>query len=204
MKGADNIADPLSRLIRVAKSSAESQQTSEDTELHVRQIVLSNVTAVTAKDVEQISFVDQELSRVRDALETNRFDLLPPEVPKVYRSIRDELCVIGKVLLRGNRIVVPQLLRERVIELGHEGHLGIVGTKNNLRSRVCWPGIDLEIERFVKKCHGCQLTSLPSPRDPVRVTDLPSGPWEDLACDLLGPLPNGDNILVLVDYKIDR
>ena len=136
VKGVDNIADPLSRLIRVAKSSAESQQTSEDTELYVRQIVLSNVTAVTAKDVEQISFVDQELSRVRDALETNRFDLLPPEVPKVYRSIRDELCVIGKVLLRGNRIVMPQLLRERVIELGHEGHLGIVGTKNNLRSRV--------------------------------------------------------------------
>ena len=110
VNGVDNIADPLSKLIRVAKSSAESQQTREDTEIYVRQIVLSNVTAETAKNVEQTSFVDQELSRVRDALETNRFNLIPPDVPKVYRSIRDELCVIGKMLLRGNRIVVPQLL----------------------------------------------------------------------------------------------
>ena len=31
-------------------------------------------------------------------------------------------------------------------------------------------------------------------------TDLPSGPWQDLAADLLGPLPSGDNILVVVDY----
>ena len=63
-----------------------------------------------------------------------------------------------------------------------------------------WPGLDSEIERYVKSCKGCQLTNLPNDSDPIRVTELPNGPWEDLACDILGPLDNGDNVLVLVDY----
>ena len=203
VKGADNIADSLSRLIKVAQSGVELEQPSdtvENTELYVRHTILGAVSAVTAKEVERASFDDTEMSYIRNALENNRFDALPADVPRVFRAIRDELCIIGKLLLRGNRIVVPVGLRERMLELGHEGHLGIVGTKQNLRARVWWPGIDLDVERYVKKCHGCQLTGSATPRDPVRVTDLPNAPWEDLACDLLGPLPNGDNLFVVVDY----
>ena len=28
----------------------------------------------------------------------------------------------------------------------------------------------------------------------------PSGPWQDRACDILGPLPSGEYIFVMVDY----
>ena len=38
---------------------------------------------------------------------------------------------------------------------------------------------------------------LPSP---VKPTPMPQRPWEDLALDILGPLPSGENLLVLVDY----
>ena len=31
-------------------------------------------------------------------------------------------------------------------------------------------------------------------------TDFPSGPWQELAADSLGPLPSGDFIFVDVDY----
>lgn len=37
-------------------------------------------------------------------------------------------------------------------------------------------------------------------RMPQRSTMLPSGPWRDLAVDLLGPLPSGESILVVIDY----
>ena len=33
-------------------------------------------------------------------------------------------------------------------------------------------------------------------------TTLPEGPWQDLAVELLGPLPSGHSILVVVDYYI--
>lgn len=88
----------------------------------------------------------------------------------------------------------------RCIQLAHEGHLGIVGTKPMLRSKVWWPNMDKEVEHYVKSCHGCQITStMPNP-EPLKPTKLPSGPWEDLAVDLLGPLPSGHYVLVVIDY----
>ncbi len=50
------------------------------------------------------------------------------------------------MVLRGTRLVIPQSLRTTVLALAHEGHLGIVGTKNNLRTKVWWPGMDKAAE----------------------------------------------------------
>ena len=38
--------------------------------------------------------------------------------------MRSELCAIGKLVLRGTRIVVPKELRSHVLELAHKGHRG--------------------------------------------------------------------------------
>lgn len=48
--------------------------------------------------------------------------------------------------------------------------------------------------------HGCQLVSQPPKPEPVTHTELPSVPWQHLAANLLGPLPSGDYVLVMVDY----
>ena len=31
-------------------------------------------------------------------------------------------------------------------------------------------------------------------------TDPPTGPWQDVAADRMGPMPGGENLLVVVDY----
>ena len=72
--------------------------------------------------------------------------------------------------------------------------------KQRLRSKVWWPGIDREAEKCCKTCHGCQLLNSPANPKPIKSTPLPSGPWQDLAMDLLGPLPSGESVLVIVDY----
>lgn len=201
IKGSLNIADCLSRM--VTSRHENPVEFKEDAELFVRQVVVNNLLgleAITAKQVERISDKDGELSYVRRAIADGSFDQVPIGVAKQFRPIIHELCIIGQIVLRGNRIVVPLELRPKMIELGHEGHLGIVGTKRNLRTRVWWPGMDAEIECYVKRCKGCQLVGQAHERDPVRVTELPNGPWEDLACDLLGPLENGSYIFVVVDY----
>jgi hypothetical protein len=91
---------------------------------------------------------------------------------KEYLPIRNELCAIGKVVLRGTRIVVPTILREHVLELAHEGHPGIVSIKIHLRSKVWWAGIDKCIERYCKSCYECQLprnTNLPIAHNSFRI-----------------------------------
>ncbi|CAK8685732.1 unnamed protein product [Clavelina lepadiformis] len=72
--------------------------------------------------------------------------------------------------------------------------------KRRLREKVWWPGIDKDSERFCKSCYGCQLVSKPASPEPISSTELPAGPWQHLAVDLIGPLPSGDSIFVVVDY----
>nr|XP_006819563.1 PREDICTED: uncharacterized protein K02A2.6-like [Saccoglossus kowalevskii] len=60
--------------------------------------------------------------------------------------------------------------------------------------------MDHEAERKCRACYGCQLVSQPSNPEPVQSTPLPSSPWVDVAADLLGPLPSGEYLLVIVDY----
>ena len=104
--------------------------------------------------------------------------------------VKNELCVLGKLVLRGTRIVIPQSLGKQVLHLAHEVHQGIVMVKSQLRTKVWWPKMDTDAERICKSCHGCQ----------VQRVEPPSGPWQDVPIDILGPLPSGESLLVIVDY----
>ena len=36
--------------------------------------------------------------------------------------------------------------------------------------------------------------------EPMQRTEPPTGPWQDVAIDIMRPLPTGENLLVIVDY----
>lgn len=191
--GKNNIADPLSRLLSTNEKQVKHEHGSDE---YVR-FVAVNATprALTTREVEEESATDPELQDVREAIETGHFEKCKP-----YAVIAGELCTVGYLVLRGTRIVLPQALRARALALAHEGHLGIVGTKQHLRTKVWWPGVDKAAERHCKLCHGCQIVARPDPPEPLKPTPLPNGPWRDVAIDLLGPLPTNHSILVVVDY----
>ena len=192
--GKENIADSLSRLL---PPNGNNQNRETETENYVRFVAIqATPQALTTREIERESAKDRELENVRNCLINNDFK----ELPKAYIPIVTELCVYGQLILRGTRIVMPEKLRSQTISLAHEGHLGIVNTKLNLRSKVWWPGIDRAAEKFVRSCTACQMVSKPDPPEPIKNTELPPGPWQDVATDLLGPLPSGDSLLVVVDY----
>ena len=64
-----------------------------------------------------------------------------------YRLLRDEITVVGRLVMRGMRIVIPVSLRKRVLELAHEGHQGIVKMKDRLRNKVWWPNMNSMVGR---------------------------------------------------------
>ena len=47
-----------------------------------------------------------------------------------------ELSEVQGVVLRDSRIVMSVSLRDHVIQLAHEGHQGVVKTKQRLRTKV--------------------------------------------------------------------
>lgn len=191
--GTRNIADPLSRLLDRKTKPPRHEHGSEE---YVRFVALhATPRALSTHEIEEASAIDEELMEVKKSIESGCFDKC-----KQYTLVAGELCIIGQLVLRGTRIVMPNKLRSRALALAHEGHLGIVGTKQNLRTKVWWPGMDKAAERHCRACHGCQLVARPDPPEPLRPTTLPDGPWQDLAVDLMGPLPSGHSLLVTVDY----
>lgn len=151
---------------------------------------------MSTREVEEVSKRDEELVRIRRFIKEGEWEKSCVD----YFPFRDEFCSIGYLVLRGSRIVIPRSLRKQCVQLAHQGHLGIVGTKQQLRTKVWWPGMDKEVEKYVKSCHGCQITSAYPKPEPISPTPLPTGPWQELAIDLLGPLTSGQYVLVVVDY----
>ncbi|XP_062709152.1 uncharacterized protein K02A2.6-like [Aedes albopictus] len=192
VSGKANIADPLSRLPRFEECSTYDQN-GESMLLSV--LESSAPAAMTIEELVGETVRDSELAAVKEALNTGRWT----DELKHYLPFREELGVVNDVVMRNDRILVPMNLRKRVLKLAHIGHPGIDKTKQRIRSKVWWPNVDKEAEKVVRSCLDCQLVSKSSPPEPMAVRELPQQPWHVLAIDMLGPLPSGDSILVVVD-----
>ena len=101
-----------------------------------------------------------------------------------YQQIEQELSVSNGVIMRRTRVVVPERLRERVVMLAHSGRQGIVKTK-----------------RFLSKFQSGFRDRQNGERndEPLQMSSLPQGPWQELSMDFCGPFPRGDCFLVIVD-----
>ena len=81
---------------------------------------------ITTREVEETSAVDEELKALRKALKTGRL-----EECKAYAPAAGKLCVIGQIVQRRTRTVVPSKLRSQAIALIHEG-----GTLGNCQDKL--------------------------------------------------------------------
>ena len=128
MPGKTNPADVLSRLSVSAQPSRERDIAEEYINFITAKAVFK---ATTLEKIAQATQDDYVLHQVQQCL----FETHWPNDPDIlkFATIRDELSTSQGLLLRGTRIVIPQCLRQRTISLAHEGHQGIVCTKQILR-----------------------------------------------------------------------
>jgi transposase InsO family protein len=131
--------------------------------------------------------------------------LLPPEL-KPYYDVRETLsCNDENLLTKDSVVVIPQVLRTRVLELAHEGHPGVVKMKQRCRTTVWWPGMNNDIEHYVRHCAPCAVSgkSLPPVTPPLQPIEFPPSPWHTVAIDIFGEVTwapaHQRFIIVLVD-----
>ncbi|XP_055605167.1 uncharacterized protein K02A2.6-like [Uranotaenia lowii] len=167
-------------------------------EIFIREVAAYAATASALKwdEIEEASKQDEELREVVRLIQNDD----QRSLPLAFKVVANELCIINNVLMRVDRIIIPTKLRERVLCLAHEGHPGMKLMKSHLRSNVWWPNMDQQVEKFVKQCKGCTLVAAPSVPEPMIRKELPTQPWVDVAADFLGPLPDGQYLLVVIDY----
>lgn len=190
--GKANIADPISRLPSFQECTTYDQHGES---MLMAIIETAKPEAMTLEEVVDATLKDIELRTVQEAISTGRW----PETIKRYLPFKDELLVVNEMVLRGDRLVIPVGLRKRLLELSHIGHPGIERTKQRLRAKVWWPTMDKDAEKLVRSCMDCQIVGLPGPPEPMKLRELPQAPWCQLSMDMLGPLPSGDSLLVVID-----
>lgn len=100
----------------------------------------------------------------------------------------------------------PISLRERIILLAHEGHQGLVHTKQWLRELYWWLRMDDLVNMILSACATCQASdksakACPLPMQPV---EFPKGPFQHVALDIVGPFERGTNYctfsITLIDF----
>ena len=68
---------------------------------------------------------------------------------------RDELTYMDGVILKGDRIIIPETLQNDILNQLHASYLGMVKTKERARMVVSWPNIKKDIENMIGSCSTC-------------------------------------------------
>ena len=194
------VADGLSRM------PVTDDHWEDDDAVEVAVILPDQTSAVSETELRQASASDAVLAQVREALQAGRWSGQMKSDPgmRPFFQVRSELSCHDKLVFRGDRCVVPVDLRERLMQLAHETHPGVVRTKQRLREHYWWPGMDGEVDSLLRNCALCSIhgKSAKPCRPPVQRVAMPAGPWTRVVIDAIGPLkgPAAERYgLVLVD-----
>ena len=204
-KGDGNPAEYLSRHPSKQLTTASREQ--KIAEEYVNYIVsTSTPKAMTVAEIEEATKADETLQAVSKAIETGNWyegsqqSGVDTAAFAAWQKVKNELTVgvNPQVVLRRTRVAVPSKLQQRVVNLAHEGHQGVVKTKALLREKVWFPGIEQMVEKKVQSCCACLISTPESKREPLLMSPLPKAPWSEVSMDF-AELPNSEYLLIITD-----
>lgn len=181
--GSSNIADAASRIgiLRNDPQFGAEQESHELCFVAANPGAISEqMLALTNKEVQDESLKDVELQMVSSYL--GKHGKWPAEIVK-YEPFQGNLYTHGGVLMKDEKMVLPAKLRGRALRVAHRSHPGMSTMKNILRQGLWWPGMDREIENFVKSCHECQMVTVYRHPPPITMTELPNNVWDYVSMD---------------------
>jgi len=212
IKGELNIADFLSRCIanngceKVTTTHvfdmSEHAYTKEDFNIaaikhYLKALTLTEIAAATDQD-ECLKYVKDNLIANHTVLHKatdNQFNSKLNFLRLIYNelSLTNEGCILYE-----DRIVIPDDLRQRIIELTHEGHMGINSCKKLIRDNYFFRDIDKMVKEHVDYCLPCQANTDVSYLHPMQIRPPPPRKMYRLYIDFTSRSPLGDYQLVAV------
>lgn len=124
--------------------------------------------AMTLEEVQTETKKDSALCKVIQCLCAGHWQHAPPDTDdvdyttlKALYQLQNELTVNAdqNIILRGTRLVLPTSVHHKAINLAHIGHMGTVKTKQLLREKVWFPGIDDMVNNMIQHCILCQAAT---------------------------------------------
>jgi len=87
-------------------------------EEYVNSVIVDSLpSAITLQELLLTSECDPTLKTIKEALDTGNWSA----APKPFANRKDELCQKRGIILRNNRIIIPDALRPRILQLAHKG-----------------------------------------------------------------------------------
>ena len=199
--GKDNPADYLSR--KPLDSGSDAHGVQESVESYVNYVFEYSIPkSISHEEIVNFTKQDPVLQELIRRIRGSKFNF------KNRKSIQfdncfHELSVTSQgVVMRNDQIVMPNSLTDRVIDIAHEGHQGITKTKALIRSKVWFPKMDQLVQNKLNNCYACMVNTAKVDYRPLRMTEMPDGPWQNLSIDFYGPTPSLTMLLVLLcDYS---
>jgi hypothetical protein len=121
-----------------------------------------------------------------------------PDHLKEYWNHKLELSETQGISLKDQRILIPLVLRRKILDKLHQGHQGIEKTKQRVRQSVFWPQVNKDIEELVSKCSHCQELRNANPKEPLISHAIPLYPWQVVGTDIFHW--QDKDYLLVVDY----
>lgn len=194
-KGSDNqCADAMSRLPLPVTTQASKEKD------YIKAIYEEKVEdlALTMKSLQQATTKDEILSKVKGFVDNGWPYHMDNDKLKPYFDKRDEISVEDGIVLWSGRMVIPATLRKKMLSALHEGHPGIASMRSLARFYAWWPGMDHDIDTWVKGCYACQANRGQEAEVPLYSWNIPEKPWDRIHIDFAGPFM-GKQWFVLVD-----
>ncbi|KAL3122171.1 hypothetical protein niasHT_003159 [Heterodera trifolii] len=135
---------------------------------------------------------------VRDGWPDERKLTPQSEEIELFGRRKADLTILKDCLMYGERIVIPEKFRTKILTLLHKGHPGIKRMKQLARQYVFWPKLDQQIEEFVKNCAPCQLAAKAPTKTDLHSWPKSTRPWQRIHADYAGPF-FGKEFLIVVD-----
>jgi hypothetical protein len=111
-----------------------------------------------------------------------------------YHKYREEFACCGGLLIKVDRIVVPEALRAKLLDCLYHAHNGVVATLRLARDSLFWPGITNDIKRKVSHCEACRKHDGNPQREPMKSMPIPELPCKH----------ESKNYLVAVNHYSDH
>ena len=184
-RGKEHIADFISR-IRNTQISVPEEDCS-DVEEYVNFITNHNIPkTMSISQIKKVSENDKLINASKIAIRTGK--LYEHEV-KRFESLKHEFPEHDGIVLLENRTMAPEKLKLDVMQIIHQGHIGISKLKAVIREKLYWPALDKGIENYVGDCISSKENSkLPAP-EPVTMLELPPAPCTEISMDIFRPVP---------------
>ena len=139
--------------------------------------------AIPSQEIQDKTKNDITLRKVISKMQNKKEDI---NIENKERNLIPKLTLTENgILLKQNRIVIPNELQQRVIELVHENHHFV--------------NMEAKVKAKIPECILCAAVSKSPTPQPLETSTLPPYPWHTINIDFLGPLPNLKYLLVAID-----